>query len=125
MKLWQAILLTLAIALVGAFLLPSDAIKLIPFLSAFWAYIDAGNRDIKKYKTFFATNPGYVAIGMFLLWPIYFPWWLSFRYKIMHGQAPLKEESKVDKRSGAWLIIRPILLIVIILIILGIIAASR
>jgi len=126
MKLWQSILLTILIIIIGVYIIPDSRgfFGIIVLISAIWGYVDAGNREIKKYKTFFATNPGHVALGMFFLWAIYFPWYLSFRHKIMHGQAPVKEETKIDKRSGAWLILRPILLIVIILIILAIIALS-
>jgi hypothetical protein len=62
---------------------------------------------------------------MFLLWPIYFPWYLSFRAKMKNNQVGLKEENKIDKKSGAWIVIRPILIILGIIIVFSIIAIAR
>jgi len=91
MKAWQAILLTLLIIAIFAYMpwwwFFSPIVVLI---SAIWGAIDAAQIELKKYKSFLARGPVTVFLGMSLLWIIYFPWYLSFRYKIKHGEATLK-----------------------------------
>lgn len=88
MKLWQAILLTIAIIFV-LFLLPDALIKpvltMVILLSAIWVYNDAKKIDTKKYKSNLAMSPLALGIWTFILWLIFFPGYLWLRYRIKNN----------------------------------------
>ncbi|NTU98500.1 hypothetical protein HGA64_00620 [Candidatus Falkowbacteria bacterium] len=128
MKLWQSILLTLGIV-VFILIIPMQnkdgLVFWVVLLSAIWSYADAGNKDINKYKITFAPTAGAVAVGMFFLWIIYFPLYLSIRSKMMNSQIGLREEGKVIKGSGGWTLAMPFLIIIGMIFLLSAMAIAR
>lgn len=97
MKLWQAILLTIAI-IAGLLFLPAGIAKpitsLIVLLSAIWVYKDAQKFDTKKYKSNLGMSPSALALCTFILWIIFFPGYLWLRYRIKNNLVPIREKYK-------------------------------
>ena len=97
MKTWQAIALTamlfIVLILIGSQLparVSNGIILTVNIILAGWTLFDGNKIELKKYKSWFASTPGAWAIGILMLWPIFLPAYLSFRYKILNGLAPLK-----------------------------------
>jgi hypothetical protein len=99
MKAGQAIILTIALIIVGGFLSASFHTGLIAqwlvVISSLWVAIDSSKLQLKKYKTGIAYPPVILFIAVCLVWVIGFPWYLSVRYKIKNGLLPLKEPGVV------------------------------
>ena len=91
MKAWQAILLTLVIAIVGTWFLPQIVIWLVVLGTSIWAAVDSSKIGLYKYKSGIALKPLFLFIGCSFLWIIGFPWYLSMRYQIKNGLAQLKD----------------------------------
>lgn len=97
MKPWQInILMIVGVILVAVFL-PSGIVRpiltLVVFGSAIWAYIDSKKLGIEKYKrtalTLSASSLG-TAFVVWILWPIAFPMYISWRSRAMNGKIALK-----------------------------------
>ena len=93
MKTWQAILLTISIVIVS-FFLPMITLWLIVLGTSLWIAIDSSKIGLYKYKSGISLKPVVLFFGCVMLWGVGFPWYLSMRYKIKHGLAQLKDETK-------------------------------
>jgi len=95
MRLWQAILLTIAIISALLFFVPSEisevVANLMVILSGVWIYNNAKKLEIQKYKSNLSMSPLAYTIWTVLLWPIFFPAYLGFRWRIKNGKQPLKD----------------------------------
>ncbi len=85
-----------ALLIVFATTILSQALQ-APVLSAavliaggLWVYFDAQRLDLERYRTALR-YPELACFGTILLWIIVFPWYLSARHKIIHGQMPLRD----------------------------------
>jgi hypothetical protein len=95
----------LLILFVSALSVAIEAPALPAFLiigTALWVYFDAKKLDLARYRTGLM-NPEVTTIGCFLMWIIAFPWYLSARHRIVHGQMPLRnppDSPGPDDRQG-------------------------
>jgi hypothetical protein len=55
-----------------------------------WVYFDAKKLDLERYRTALR-YPELACFGTILLWIFVFPWYLSVRHRIVHGQMPLRD----------------------------------
>jgi len=98
MKLWQAIILTIAIILIVLFLVPKElidpVISLIILASAIWIYTDAKKLNTKIYQSNLGMSPLSLGIWTFILWAIFFPGYLWLRYRIKNNLVPVREKYK-------------------------------
>jgi hypothetical protein len=62
------------------------------FGTAVWAAIDSKKIKFKRYKSGLSGGPGLLFFVVAAFWLIFFPWYLTMRYKIMTGSAVLKDE---------------------------------
>jgi len=94
MPLPSAILFSVTLTLLSSFLSVAAEIPALPAFmvigTALWVYFDARRLGLSRYRTGLL-NPEVATIGCFGVWIIAFPWYLSARYKIVHGLLPLKE----------------------------------
>lgn len=98
MKPWIInILIFVALYLIYA-LLPLDIanlfLALVTIISAIWVYYDSKKLDIRKYKKIVlspSTTPFGTAGIVWILWPITFPMYISWRYRAINGKILLKE----------------------------------
>ena len=89
LSLGLSIMITFGI-LIGAIIINAVTHTMfIPFLlligCAIWAAIDSSNLEIRKYYSGFISAPWAVCVGMFMLWIVVFPWYLTHRSKIKSG----------------------------------------
>ncbi len=95
MRLYQAILLTIAIVAILVLYVPkeaSDAVNtLLVLFSVIWIYNDAKKIDIKKYKSNLSMSPLAYSVWTVILWVIFFPAYLGLRWRIKNGKQPLKQ----------------------------------
>jgi hypothetical protein len=96
MKTRPAILLTIALFLLTSMLglqLGDANVRLSVFMilgTSIWAAIDSSKIKLKRYKSGISYEPVELFLYLLLLWIVAFPWYLSVRYKILHGQAVMK-----------------------------------
>ncbi len=92
----DAILLTLALCVLGSFVrfnIAGQPVPLIGFVvlsTAVWAAIDSAKLQFSAYRSAIAYGPVVVFFAFLLVWIIAFPWYLSIRHKIQSGSAVLK-----------------------------------
>jgi hypothetical protein len=94
-KPWKINTLVVLGALLIAYFTPKGLISLIVLASAIWVYIDAKKLNIKQYKKTFvspSTTPFGAMFIVAILWLITFPMYITFRYRIINGMIPLKEQ---------------------------------
>ena len=95
MKTWIAILFSIGLlaACIAIYVLIGFDITWIMVIgTALWAAIDSSKIQFKKYKSSITTvGPVLLFLGVCVLWILFFPWYLSMRYKIKTGKAALKE----------------------------------
>jgi hypothetical protein len=100
MKTWIAILFTIGLfaACVAISALIGFNLTWIMVLgTALWAAIDSSKIQFKKYKSSITTvGPVLLFFGLCALWILFFPWYLSMRFKIKTGTAILKDEVTKD-----------------------------
>lgn len=98
MKLWQAIILTIAIILVVLFLVPKELIEtaftIIMLVSAIWVYMDAKKINAKIYKSNLGMSPFALGVWTFILWAIFFPGYLWLKYRIKNNLVPIRDKYK-------------------------------
>ena len=98
MKTWIAILFTIglfAACIAISTLIGFNLTWIMVLGTALWAAIDSSKIQFKKYKSSITTvGPVILFFGIVVLWIVFFPWYLSMRYKIKTGTAILKEEVK-------------------------------
>jgi hypothetical protein len=96
MKTRDAVLLTIALLLLGSFIRFDIAGKGVPLIcfvvlgTALWAAIDSAKLQLRDYRSPISCGPVVLFLGFLLLWVIAFPWYLSVQHKIQTGTAPLK-----------------------------------
>ena len=96
MKTWLAILFTiglLAACILVSVLTGFEIVRIMVVGTALWAAIDSWKIQFwkiqfTKYKT---SGPFILFLGVCALWILFFPWYLSMRYKIRADKAALKE----------------------------------
>ena len=95
MKTWIAILFALglfAVCLGVSVLTGYHVVWIMVLGTALWAAIDSSKIQFKKYKSAITTvGPVLLFLGVCVFWILFFPWYLSMRYKIKTGKATLKE----------------------------------
>jgi len=97
MKTRDAILLTIALSLLGAlvgFDIAGRTLRLISvviLITAIWAAVDSSRIQLKRYQSGISCGPVVLFFGLLLLWVVAFPWYLSVRYRILNGTAVLKD----------------------------------
>lgn len=99
MKSWQAIGLTVLIVGVCMFL-PPQVMFLVMAGTSIWAAVDSASIGLHRYKSGIAMKPFTLFLGCALLWIVAFPWYLSVRYRILNGQAQLKDGSGGEAVAG-------------------------
>jgi uncharacterized membrane protein len=93
MKTRHALLLTVALFLVGSIIrfdLAGTVVPLICFVvlgTSVWAALDSANLKLKDYRASILYSPIVVFIACVLFWVIAFPWYLSVRYQVQRGAA--------------------------------------
>jgi len=105
MKTWQAYLLAALFIAVLWFFTPeeitSTITNLVVILSAVWVYNNAKKIEIEKYKSNLSMSPLAIAAWTLFLWPIFFPAYLGFNWRIKHGKQPLKTaQNKVSQANN-------------------------
>lgn len=97
MRPWLINLIVLIGVFVLMILLPEESASsvgvLIVIASSIWAARDASQLQINKYASKFLSvgnTPNAVAVSIFLIWPLAFPMYISYRQKIIDGKIPLK-----------------------------------
>lgn len=58
--------------------------------TAVWAAYDSTQIHVREYKTAMAAHPLVLAIGIAILWIVFFPWYLTVRQRIKKGTQPRK-----------------------------------
>ena len=98
--LTKAILITVGIlavpVLVGMAVDPQIGRKILVLIwltSSIWAAVDS--RNLKKYKTGLP-NPVVLFVGLALLWIVYFPNYLSARFKVAGGETGIKKAYRTE-----------------------------
>jgi len=94
MKTWAAILL-IAILVFVCVLEPLLSIPIV-FGTSLWVFIDSSKIELRKYKSVIAARSVVLFIACIMLWILFFPWYLSMRYKIKNGLAQLKDEYRSE-----------------------------
>ena len=100
MKLWQAILLTIAIIAIFIFFIPKELVRPIGnvlwLCSGAWVYFDAKKINPKKYQSNLGVDPAILAGLVILVWPIAFPGYLWLKYRIKHNLVPIRDKYKTQ-----------------------------
>lgn len=97
MKTRDAILLTIALSLLGSMVGFDIAgrtlylISVVIVITAIWAAVDSSKIQFRRYQSGISCGPVVLFFGFLLLWVVAFPWYLSMRYRILAGTAVLKD----------------------------------
>ena len=96
MKMRDAVLLTIALFVLGSLIRFDIAGRIIPLIcfvvlaTALWAAIDSAKLHLRDYSSPISYGPVVLFLCFLLLWVVAFPWYLSMRRQIQTGTALLR-----------------------------------